>query len=122
MLEILDAPDNVIAMRAAGTMDAADYDRIIEVIEIRLKTHDRIGVVADMTDFTDFTGEVLLKDLRWNAAHIGDWGKFPRCAMVTDKAWLRVMAQTFSPLIPGVEMRVFEPGRLEDALAWASGV
>lgn len=122
MLEILDAPDNVIAMRASGTLNAADYDRIIAVVEAKMKAHDRIGVFADMTGFTDLTGEALLKDLRWNASHLLDWGKFPRCAMVTDKAWLRLMAQAFSPLIPGVEMRVFEPGRQGEALAWVSAV
>ena len=87
MIELLDAPENVVAMRATGTLDGADYDRIIGAVEARLATHPKIGVVAEMSDFRGLTGEALWKDLQDNVKRIGDWGRFPRCARVTDAAW-----------------------------------
>lgn len=122
MIEILESPDTVVAMRAAGTMDGADYDRVIAIVEEKLKRHPKIGVMAEMTDFHGLTGEALWKDLKYNVKRIGDWSRFPRCALVTDAAWLKAMAAFWDPLVPGVSMKVFPPGQVAEAIAWAAEV
>ena len=121
MIELLDAPENVVAIQASGTLDAADYDRIIAAVEARLASHPRIGVVAEMDAFRGLTMEALWKDLQYNARRIGGWDRFPRCALVTDEGWLKAMAAFWDPLIPGVEMKVFKPGETAAAIAWAAG-
>jgi hypothetical protein len=121
MIEILDSPDNVVAMRTAGKLDGEDYDRILTVVEDRLKSHPKIGMVAEMADFHGLTGEALWKDLQYNVKRIGDWNRFPRCALVTDAGWLKAMAAFWDPIIPGVEMKVFEPGQTAEAISWAAG-
>ena len=122
MIELIEAPDNVVAMTASGTLDAADYDRIIAEVEARLSRHPRIGVVAEMTSFKGLTMEALWKDLKYNAKRIGDWDRFPRCALVTDELWLKSMAAFWDPLIPGVDMKVFKPGETAQAISWAGEV
>lgn len=121
MIELLDASDNVVALRATGTLTADDYDRIIAQVDDKLASHEKIGLVAEMIDFHGLTGEALWKDFQYNAKRIGEWSRFPRCALVTDAPWLKALAAFWSPLIPGVEMKSFEPGQTADAIAWAAG-
>jgi len=120
MIEILGSPDNVVALRTTGRLDGADYDRIIAVVDETLKRHPKIGIVAEMTDFHGLTGEALWKDLQYNLKRIGDWNRFPRCALVTDAGWLKALAAFWDPIIPGVEMKAFPPGRSAEAIAWAA--
>ena len=43
-----------------------------------------------------------------------------RMAVVTDRDWLRHAVAAFAWLSPG-ELRLFEPGRLDEAKAWVAG-
>jgi hypothetical protein len=43
-----------------------------------------------------------------------------RTAIVTDKDWLRHAVSAFGWLSPG-ELRVYEPDRFDEAVAWAAG-
>lgn len=120
MIELLPSPDHVVAYRIKGAIAAADYDRMIETIEAKLATHQRIGIFADMTGFTDITGEALLKDFRYSLGKLGQWSRFPRAAMITDKAWMRAMIAVLDPLFPQFEAKVFAPGQDAEAIAWAA--
>lgn len=48
-------------------------------------------------------------------------GKFDRCAVLTDTAWLRTAAEIEGALIPGLEVRGFELGQNDAAEAWLAG-
>ncbi len=45
-------------------------------------------------------------------------GRFDRCAVLTDTAWLRTAAEIEGALIPGLEVKAFDLGRAEAAEAW----
>lgn len=119
MIEMLPAPDHVVALRFAGELTGPDFDRVAAEIEARLARHERIGVVADLTGFDGLTLEALGKDLRYNLAKLGEWKRFPREAVITDKAWVRTAVKAVDPLVPQVEVRTFDPGEMEPAVAWA---
>lgn len=119
MIEILPAPDHVVALRFFGELTGPDFDRVVAEIETRLGRHPRIGIVADMTGFDGVTLEALGKDLRYNLSKLGEWKRFPREAVITDKAWLETLVKAVDPLVPQVEVRIFHPGETEAALAWA---
>jgi hypothetical protein len=120
MIELLPSPDHVVAYRITGTIDGPDYDRMIETIEAKLKTHPKIGVYADMTGFTDITGAAMAKDFRYNLQKLGQWSRFPRLALVTDKAWLKGLVTMLDPLFPQFEAKIFEPGQQAEGVAWAA--
>jgi hypothetical protein len=122
MIEILPAPDHVLALRMAGTLTGEDLDRVIAEIEAKLKRHERIGLFADATGFEDMTAEAAAKDLRYSFGKLREWGRFPREAVVTDKQWLRSLIGIVDPLIPQVEARSFASTERAQALAWASEV
>ncbi|MBL8772881.1 MAG: STAS/SEC14 domain-containing protein [Phenylobacterium sp.] len=120
MLQLLDAPDHVLAYRISGTLDAADYGRIVGTLDAKLAAHGRVGVYADMTDFESMTAEAVMKDLRYHLGHLGQWTRFPRAAVVTDEPWLRAWVRFIDPLVPQVEARAFLPGEQAEALAWVA--
>ncbi|CAN7402920.1 STAS/SEC14 domain-containing protein [Phenylobacterium sp. LjRoot219] len=120
MIEMLPAPDHVVALRFSGELTGPDFDRVAAEIETRLARHERIGVVADLTGFDGVTLQALAKDLRYNLAKLGEWKRFPREAVITDKAWVRAAVHALDPLVPQVEVRTFNPGEQSAALAWAA--
>jgi len=120
MLDILPSPDHVAAFRIGGTLDADDYRRIVAHLEATLARHETIGVLADMTGFADMTAEAAGMDLRYNLRKLGEWGRFRRAAVLTDRQWMRALVGLFNALIPHVEMRAFDSGRGAEALAWVA--
>ena len=66
MLTILPAPDHVAAYRLSQTLTGEDLDAIMADIGARLARHEKIGILADMTDFTDMTLAAAWKDARYS--------------------------------------------------------
>ena len=122
MIDLLPSPSHVGAYRLSGTLDGADYDRCIADIEGRLRLHERIGIYCDMTGFTGLTPEALAKDLRYFFAKFGEYDRFARGAIVTDKRWLGEISEFAGRFFPNTEIRAFEPDEHDAALAWATVV
>jgi hypothetical protein len=120
MIELLDAPDHVLALRLSGRLSGADMDQLKDRIEAKLAQHERIGIVADLTPLDGVTLEALAKDIRYNIAKLGEWKRFPREAVITQSPWMRAAMKAIDPLAPQVEVRSFEPAERDMAVAWAS--
>lgn len=120
MIDFLPAPDHVAAIRVAGTLDGADYDRIIAEVQAKLARHPRIGVLVDLVDFDDISARALWKDARFSLGLLGDLRRFPREAVVSDKQWVQLLARVADPLLPHVQVRAFGSHEREAALAWVS--
>jgi hypothetical protein len=122
MMEVLAAPDHVAAYHFSGTLTEADLERVIADVDARLARHDRIAILADLTGFEDVTLRAGLADLRYGFSKLGELRRFPREAVITDKAWIASLVEYGNPLIPFVEIRAFRPEEREAALAWASEI
>lgn len=120
MIELLDAPDHVLALRLSGRLSGPDMDQLKDQVEAKLAKHERIGIVADLTPLDGVTLEALAKDIRYNIAKFGEWRRFPREAVITQSAWMRAAMKAIDPLVPQVEVRTFEPAERDTAVAWAS--
>jgi hypothetical protein len=120
MLEILPAPDHLVALHISGTLTAEDFDRAVAAIESKLERHERINVFVDMIGFEDMIAEAVAKDVWYGLGKIGQWKRFPREAIVTDKQWVRTLIRIVNPLLPQVEARCFAPSERDAALTWAS--
>lgn len=122
MIEMIDnAPPGVVAFRVTGTLNGDDLDAVTGAVDAALARHERIGMYADLTGFSDLTAEALAKDLRYSLSKLGELNRFPRAAVVTDKQWIKAMTAMWSPLLPGVEARAFDPGQETEAIAWVAG-
>lgn len=118
MLEILPAPDHVVAMKLSGVATSNDYDRIIATVEAKLAAHDCIGLYCDLEGFEDITAHAIAKDLRYTFGKLGELKRFPRAAIVTRKDWLRTLVKMWNPVLPRIEMRAFDPADRDAALLW----
>lgn len=122
MFETLPAPPHVAAFRFSGTLDGEDYDRCIQQVEAKLADHPRIGLLCDLTGFTGLTPAALAKDLRYALTRFGEYRRFARSAIVTDKHWLGRASEFAAHFLPHSEIRTFDPGEFDAALAWAADI
>jgi hypothetical protein len=122
MFEKLMSPDQVAAVKISGTMTGADYDQMIAEVECKLARHEKIGVLLDLSEFKDFTCDAAWKDIKYDVSKFHELKRFPREAIITDKAWMRVAAEIADPLIPHVAIRPFGPNEREAAMAWVAEV
>ena len=120
MIEILDAPDHVVALRLSGRLSGPEMDQLTAEVEAKLARHRRIGIVADLTPLTGLTLEALAKDIRYNISKLGDWKRFPREAVITESSWVQAAISALDPLVPHVEVRSFVPADRVSAVAWAA--
>ena len=120
MIEILESPKHLVAMKIAGTITAEDIDKAYKVTDEALKANERVSFFAEVGESMGFTVEGLLKDL-WNGiGQLGRLGKYYRAAIVTDKGWIATMARVEGLVFSSIDVRVFEPSERAKALAWAS--
>lgn len=119
MLDILEAPSHVAAFHFHGTLTGEDYDRCIAWMETRLALHERIAVLADLTGMTGITPAAFAKDLRYAIGKVGQFHRFARGAVVTEREWLARVTGFAATFFPHTELRTFEPGELQAAMKWA---
>jgi hypothetical protein len=122
MIEFVPAPDHVFAVRLSGTLTPDDIDRAVRELEGKLQRHRNISIFSDLSDFHDITAEALIKDFRYSFGKFGEWKRFPRQAVVTDKKWIRGVMNVLDPLLPQIDLKTFAPDERDRALAWASEV
>jgi len=120
MIEILASPSHVAAYRFTDQLTGADYDVCIADLESRLARFPRIAVVSDISDLHGLGLEVIGKDLRYALSKRGEYDRFARAAVVTDKRWLVAVTDMADRVMPHTDMRTFAPEERSIALDWAS--
>jgi hypothetical protein len=120
MIEILESPKHLVAMKLSGRLTAEDVSKAYEATENALKENERISFFGEIDDSMNLTLEGLAKDL---AASIGQFGKlsrYYRAAVVTDKGWVGALARVEGLVFASIDVRVFPLKEREKALAWAA--
>lgn len=92
MFDILDlTKDNVIAVRAHGKIEKADYEKLDPLLEKTEKEQDKIRLYLEIGDIQGITFEALLKDIATYFKHIK---KVEKVAVTghngAGKAWVKV--------------------------------
>lgn len=118
MIELLDSPPNVLVVRAVGTLEKADYTGTLEpAVERMVAEHGELRAVIVVGDeFDSIAGSAVWEDSKFGIAH---WGKWKRCAVVSDKTWVKDALKVFGWLMPG-EMDQFGVADLDRAIEWAA--
>ena len=120
MIETLTSPPYVAAYRFTGQLSGEDYDACIADLEARLAQFPRIAVLSNLSDMQGVSLEAIGKDLRYAASKLGEFGRFARAAIVTDKRWLVTVTEFAAHLMPNTEVRTFAQDERILALAWAA--
>jgi hypothetical protein len=120
MIEILTSPPHVAAYRFTDELSGVDYDTCIADLESRLARFPRIAVVSDISDLHGLSLDVIGKDLRYALSKRGEYDRFARAAVVTDKRWLVAVTGLADRVMPHTEMRTFAQEERNLALSWAA--
>jgi hypothetical protein len=112
------APAGIVAFKAVGSVEGADYETVLRpAIEAALAGHGKIRIVIELgPEYEGYTAGAVWEDTKLWAPHLRDW---ERCAVVTDHRFVTAGVRLFAPVIPG-ELKTFPVGELAAALAWAA--
>ncbi|MDA6069952.1 STAS/SEC14 domain-containing protein [Flavobacterium sp. AC] len=119
MIQVLNAPKNVVAFRALGEVTANDYKTIIApAVKNLVEQIDEINFLFLIdTDLENFTATAWLED-----AFIGlkNFGKWNRAAIVTNSEKAISFTNAFGYVVPG-NFRGFKKEFYDQALHWVQG-
>jgi len=117
MLELIDdLPQGLLGVRATGKVSRQDYDEVFEPLlaearrerrRVRLLYHIAPG-------FESFALGAAWADMQIGLRYI--W-QFQRCAVVTDRDWIRRATDTAAPLFP-CPVKTFGEAEWSEAVGW----
>lgn len=117
MLErIDDLPAGILGVRASGRVSREDYEAVIDPLLAEAgRAGRRIRFLYHFApDFEAFTPGAAWEDAKVGLQYLR---LFERCAVVTDKEWLRGATQAFGAMMP-CPVRVFGETELDAARGW----
>src|SRR5215468_10473644 len=120
MIEILESPKHLVAMKLSGSLTADDITKAYKATEDALKNNERISFFAEVEDSMSLTLEGLAKDLFEGLGQIGKLSRYYRAAVVTDKGWLGAIARVEGLVFCSIDVRVFSRDDRDKAFSWAS--
>lgn len=121
MYEMIETPDNVLAVRIAGKITGEDLRDIMDRLEVMMATNGQVHVYAETSSIDGIEIAGLASHIARASPLLGKLGQFGRVAVVADQAWIRILTRMESAILPHISYRVFEPGQRDEALAWVRG-
>lgn len=117
MISILqNAPENVAAFEATGTITKSDFENtVFPTVKRKVEQFDELNYLLFLnTDINDFTFDAWIQDLLLGIKNLTKWN---RCAIVTDHTTIQKFTSIFSVLMPG-EFKAFSKLNLQQAISW----
>ena len=118
MFKIEDDPQGFKRLTISGAIDAdemqAGLDAFLGALEEGKHTH----FLYTITDFQFPPLDALAVEFRYLPQLLTSMSKIGRIAVVADQEWLRTAAGVEGALIPGLDIRAFEPGEEDAATSW----
>ena len=117
-MEKLESPPNVIAIKAVGKLAKDDYQNVLTpaIKALIESTGELRAVIVIGDDFDGITPGGTWEDFRTGLQHLGKW---KRCAVVTNKDWVKHGVALFGWTMPG-EVKMFDLNQVDDAIEWAA--
>ena len=120
MLEILDSPKHLVAMKISGSLTAEDIAKAYGAADSALKDNERISFFVEVEPSMQLTMEGIVKDLSEMPGQFGKLKKYYRAALVTDKGWMAALARVEGLVFSNIDVKVFGHDERDKAFAWAA--
>lgn len=112
-IELIAHPfDNVVGLKIENKIEAADIDRIAQLIEAKLQQTKKLRIYAEVVSWSGMSIKALLKDLRFGLRHFQDLEKE---VIVSDLRWLERLAKTSDRLFSQIEIKHFSTAEKDKA-------
>jgi hypothetical protein len=122
MLEILDSPDDVIAVTISHKITGRDLDTIMDHLDRTMSKHDKVHVFVETESIDGIEISGLPSYMARAIPLFGKLDRFGRVAVVADQAWVRVGTRLESALLPNLSYRTYMPKERFEALSWVTGI
>lgn len=121
MLELLDTPGDVLAVKIAHKITGEDLDAVMDRLDAAMDRHDKVHVFVEtqQIDGIELSGLPSYMSRAWPL--FGKLNRFGRVAVVADQAWIRAGTRIESALLPNISYRTYMPDERGEALAWVVG-
>lgn len=115
MIEILKETEGIlIATNAKGKLTEKDYDKLLPLLNERLKKFYKIRWYFEMEDFEGWSIKAFWEDVKFDSKHFND---FEKIAMVGDKKWEKIMTDLMKPFT-AAQVKYFNISEKDKALMW----
>ena len=121
MLELLDSPDDVIALRLAHKITGADLDAIMDRVDQVMSKHEKVHIFVETQSINGIEVSAFPSHMKRAMPLFGKLDRFGRVAVVADQAWMRVGTRLESAILPNISYRTYMPDEREEALTWVTG-
>lgn len=121
MLEFLESPDDVIALRVSNKISGADLGTIMDRLDAVMAKHETVHVFVETHAIDGIEIRGLPSYMARAVPLFGKLGRFGRVAVVADQAWIRVGTRLESALLPNISYSTFMPEDRDQALTWVAG-
>ena len=116
MIEIHETGSKRLDVVVRGTLDERAVEAAAAELDARLE--DGTALLFDLREYDGITAHGLAKDLAETVRLVGRLAGSRRIALVSGQRWLRVGARVDGAVLPGAEVRSFEPDGVDAARAW----
>lgn len=111
------APDRV-DITISGALDAAAMESGLSDLLEKSKGLTNGCMLYTITELAMPTLGALSVEMQHLPKLFGLLGRFDRCAVVSDAAWIRTAAEVEGALFPGIEIKAFPENAREAAQNW----
>ena len=118
---MIEAPDDVIALRVSGRIMGADLDAIMDRLDAVMGRHDKVHVFVETKGIEGIELSGLPSYMQRAVPLFGKLDRFGRVAVVADQGWIRAGTRLESALLPSIRYRVYMPDERDEAFAWVIG-
>ncbi|MEP6850162.1 MAG: STAS/SEC14 domain-containing protein, partial [Acidobacteriota bacterium] len=122
MLEILESPKHLVALKLSKELTADDVGRSTKALTDALKDQERVNIFTEVDGSITLTLEGLWKDLVNSVNNFGIRRKINRLGIVTSSEFYSFLFRVEGFVFSSIEMRVFSPEQRVEAFAWSSAV
>lgn len=118
MLTVTKTAPNRVDLDVSGRIDAEEMSNGLDEL-LRLSEDVNAGVMLyRITTFAFPDFGALAAEFARLPKLFGLLGRFDRCAVVSDAAWIRTAAEVEGALFPGLDIKSFDLTEVDEAEAW----
>lgn len=118
MLEFLDTPDSILALKMSGTIKGADLDAVMDRLDAAFERHEIVHVFVETQHIDGIEISALPHYMTRALPLLGKLKRFGRVAVVADQAWIRAATRIEGAVLPFISYRTYEPEERAQALTW----
>ena len=105
---------HIIETVAEGKLSEQDYEKLIPILENKIKKFGKISWYFEVNNFDGWTVKAIWKDAKFDIKHRND---FEKIAIVGNKKWHEWMADILKPFTDA-DVKYFDSENKEAAKQW----